>query len=170
MDSGVQWAYDFQGISNICALCGLSRALEIISASWDYTLCLDQYVEWFPVSSINSLYQVEKLWKEIQMCRWECMGRKALPTLESIDSLYRCTLNVDNSFHVSAQAAATNRSIGCAILGSYHNLVAALAHFTSWYILSSKFVLCSSKFMSSQSYHGLKLGSLLYPYWRCVLE
>lgn len=64
-------AHDFQGISNICALYGLSLAPEIISSFWDYTLNLDQDAELFSQSSTNSVSQVAKLRKEIQICRCE---------------------------------------------------------------------------------------------------
>lgn len=60
----------------------------------------------------------------------EHLGRKALPTLGSVDRFCTNALNIDSRLCVSAKAAATNRSTGCAILGSRHNLIVALAHFT----------------------------------------
>lgn len=64
-------AHDFQRIPNVCTLCGLSLAPEIIPSSWYYTLYLSPDVEWFLQSRISSVSQEEKLWKEIHMCKWE---------------------------------------------------------------------------------------------------
>lgn len=160
-------AHDFQRIPNVCTLCGLSLAPEIIPSSWYYTLYLSGF---FRVGSALSLGR--------RSCgrKYTCASGRAHRekstsyTWKCWQGPHRCTLNLDSRLCVSSKAAATSRNTGCAILGSHHNQLYLLL------ILP-----CDAFFQVNPCCPApnacphiptlrWKSASLLYPCWRHVLE
>lgn len=83
---------------------------------------------------------------------------------------HRCTLNLDSRLCVSSKAAATNRNMGCAILGSHHNQLYLLLILPCDAFLQVDPCCPAPNACPHIPTLRWKSASLLYPCWRHVLE